>query len=84
MTAYLTRRLGTSVVILIGISIFIFALLHAVFPSPAIVVLGPKATPAAVAAWNQANGFSAPVIVQYWHYLIGVLHGNLGYSYKLN
>jgi peptide/nickel transport system permease protein len=71
-------------VILIGISIFIFALLHAVFPSPAIIVLGPKATPAAVAAWNQANGFSAPVIVQYWHYLIGVLHGNLGYSYKLN
>jgi peptide/nickel transport system permease protein len=84
LTAYLTRRLGTSVVILIGISIFIFALLHAVFPSPAIVVLGPKATPAAVQAWNQANGFSAPVIVQYWHYLIGVLHGNLGYSYKLN
>jgi peptide/nickel transport system permease protein len=71
-------------VILIGISIFIFALLHAVFPSPAIIVLGPKATPAAVAAWNQANGFSAPEIVQYWHYLIGVLHGNLGYSYKLN
>jgi peptide/nickel transport system permease protein len=84
LTAYLTRRLGTSVVILIGISIFIFALLHAVFPSPAIIVLGPKATPAAVAAWNQANGFSAPMIVQYWHYLIGVLHGNLGYSYKLN
>ena len=68
MIAYLTRRLGTSVVILVGISIFIFALLHAVFPSPAIIVLGPKATPAAVAAWNQANGFSAPVIVQYWHY----------------
>ena len=84
MTAYLTRRLGTSVVILIGISIFIFALLHAVFPSPAIVVLGPKATPPAVKAWNQANGFAGPWIVQYWHYLIGVLHGNLGYSYKLN
>jgi peptide/nickel transport system permease protein len=84
LTAYLTRRLGTSVVILIGISIFIFALLHAVFTSPAIVVLGPKATPPAVAAWNTANGFNAPVIVQYWHYLTGVLHGNLGYSYKLN
>jgi peptide/nickel transport system permease protein len=84
LTAYLTRRLGTSVVILIGISIFIFALLHAVFTSPAIIVLGPKATPPAVRAWNAANGFNAPVIVQYWHYLNGVLHGNLGYSYKLN
>jgi peptide/nickel transport system permease protein len=75
---------GTSIVILIGISIFIFVLLHAVFPSPAIVVLGPRASPVAVSAWNAANGFDAPVIVQYWHYLIGVLHGNLGYSYKLN
>ena len=84
MIAYLTRRLGTSVVILVGISIFIFALLHAVFPSPAIVVLGPKATPPAVRAWNQLNGFNAPVIVQYWHYVTGVLHGNLGYSYKDN
>ena len=84
MTAYLIRRLGTSVVILIGISIFVFALLHAVFPSPAIVVLGPKANPVAIRDWNTANGFGAPWIVQYWHYVIGALHGNLGFSYKLN
>ena len=50
MTAYLIRRLGTSLVILTGISIFIFILLRTVFPSPAIVVLGPKASPAAIAA----------------------------------
>jgi peptide/nickel transport system permease protein len=84
MTAYLIRRIGTSIVILIGISIFVFILLHSVFPSPAIVILGPKATPAAVAVWNAQNGFSDPVIVQYWHYMYALLHGNLGYSYKLN
>lgn len=84
MTAYLIRRIATSIVILIGISIFVFILLHSVFPSPAVVVLGVKANPAAIAAWNKANGFDAPVIVQYWHYVDGVLHGNLGYSYKLN
>ena len=38
--------------ILIGISIFVYVLLHAVFPSPAIVILGPKASPAAIAAFN--------------------------------
>ena len=65
MTAYLIRRVGTSLVILIGISIFVFVLLHAIFPSPAIVVLGPKASPPAVAAWNAQNGFDEPVIVQY-------------------
>jgi peptide/nickel transport system permease protein len=84
LTAYLIRRCGTSVVILIGISIFIFILLHGVFPSPAIVVLGVKASPAAVKAWNAQNGFDAPVIVQYLRYVNGLLHGNLGYSYKLN
>jgi len=84
MTAYLIRRLGTSIVILIGISIFVFVLLHSVFPSPAVVVLGPKASPQAVAVWNAENGYNDPVIVQYWHYMYALLHGNLGYSYKLN
>ncbi len=70
--------------ILTGISVFVFVLLHAVFPSPAIVILGPKASPQAIAAFNAQNGYDRPVIVQYWHYLGGLLHGNLGYSYKLN
>jgi len=84
VTAYLIRRCGTSVVILFGISVFIFLLLHSVFPSPAIVVLGPKALPSAVNAWNKANGFDAPVFVQYLRYMGNVLRDNLGYSYKLN
>ncbi len=71
-------------IILVGISIFMFVLLRAVFPSPAIIVLGPKASPAAVKIWNEQNGFNEPIIVQYWHYIYNVFHGNLGYSYKLN
>jgi peptide/nickel transport system permease protein len=71
-------------VILFGISIFTFVLLHAVYPSPAIIILGPRASPAAINAWNAQNGFNEPVIVQYWQYMYAVLHGNLGYSYKLN
>jgi peptide/nickel transport system permease protein len=84
MISYLIRRAGTSLVILIGISIFIFVLLHSVFPSPAIVILGQKASPQAIAAFNAQNGYDDPVIVQYWHYIYGLLHGNLGYSYKDN
>jgi peptide/nickel transport system permease protein len=84
VTAYLIRRAGTSLVILVGISIFVFVMLHSVFPSPAIVILGPKASPTAVAAFNAQNGYDQPVIVQYWHYIDGLLHGNLGYSYKEN
>jgi peptide/nickel transport system permease protein len=84
LTAYLVRRCATSLVILFGISIFTFILLHAVYPSPAIIVLGPRASRAAINAWNAQNGFDEPVIVQYWQYMYGVLHANFGYSYKLN
>jgi len=84
VTAYLLRRLGTSIIVLIGISIFIFLLLHAIFPSPARVVLGLRASGAAVAAWNKQNGFDDPVIVQYLRYMNHLLHGNFGYSYAEN
>jgi len=84
VTAYLLRRIGTSIIVLIGISIFIFLLLHAIFPSPARVVLGLRANNAQVAAWNKANGFDEPVTVQYLKYMNGLLHGNLGYSYAEN
>ena len=84
MAAYVIRRCATSLVILFGISIFIFILLHSVYPSPAIIVLGPRASPASINTWNQQHGFDEPVIVQYWQYMYAVLHGNLGYSYKLN
>ncbi len=70
--------------ILIGISIFVFGLLHVVYPSPARVVLGTRASVAAIDAWNKEHGFSGSVFQQYWHYMDALLHGNLGYSFKLN
>jgi peptide/nickel transport system permease protein len=84
VTAYLLRRLGTSIIVLIGISIFIYLLLHAIFPSPARDVLGLRANNAQIAAWNAEHGFSRPVVEQYLSYMNGILHGNLGYSYSDN
>jgi peptide/nickel transport system permease protein len=82
--SYLVRRLITSIIVVIGVSIFIFLLLHAAYPSPARAVLGLSARPAQIAAWNKANGYDDPVIVQYFHYVNNLLHGNLGYSYVEN
>jgi peptide/nickel transport system permease protein len=81
---YIARRIGTSIVVLIGVSIFIFALLHAIYPSPAIDVLGSRANSTLIAAWNKQNGFDDPWIVQYLRYMGDLLRGNMGYSYKLN
>jgi peptide/nickel transport system permease protein len=84
VSAYLLRRIGSSIVVLIGISIFMYLLLHAVFPSPARLALGLRANNAQVAAFNKANGFDRPVFDQYLTYINGLLHGNLGYSYAEN
>jgi len=84
VSAYLLRRIGTSIIVLVGISIFMYLLLHVVFPSPAKIALGLKATPQAVASWNKQNGYDRPVIVQYLSCMNGLIHGNLGYSYAEN
>jgi peptide/nickel transport system permease protein len=84
VTTYLIRRVLTSIVVVLGVSIFVFLLLHIVFPSPAIDILGPRSTPQAIAGWNRSHGFDRPWFVQYWSYLVNVLHGNLGFSYKVN
>jgi len=84
MITYLARRFVTSVVVLIGVSIFIFVLLHATFPTPARAVLGLQARPAQINAWNKTNGYDDPVIVQYLHYINNQIHGHFGYSYVEN
>ncbi len=84
MITYLIRRLVTSVIVVIGVSIFIFILLHAIYPSPARDVLGLQAKPVAIAAWNKQNGYDDPVVVQYLRYMNNLIHGNLGYSYAEN
>ena len=71
-------------VVVVGVSIFIFVLLHAIYPSPAIDVLGPRANRVTIAAFNHANGFDNPWFVQYLDYMGNLLKGDLGYSYKLN
>ncbi len=84
MTAYLIRRLATSIIVVLGVSIFIFFLLHLIYPSPAQDILGPKATQGAVNSWNHQYGFDRPWLVQYLSYMNRLIHGNLGYSYKVN
>jgi len=84
VSAYLVRRAAVSVVIALGLSMAIFGMLHVLYPSPALVVLSPRTPNLVIAAWNREHGFDAPVIVQYLRYLNQALHGNLGFSYRLN
>jgi peptide/nickel transport system permease protein len=84
MTRYLVERLLHAVAVLLLVSLVVFVLLKALPGGAARAILGPRASPAAIAAFNSANGLNHPVIVQYVDWLWRLLHGNLGYSYHYN
>jgi peptide/nickel transport system permease protein len=70
--------------VILGVTIITFALLHALPGSLARDILGNRASPQAIAAFNHANGLDQSVFVQYWKFLDKLLHGNLGYSFQFN
>jgi peptide/nickel transport system permease protein len=81
---FLLRRLGQAAVVLLGVTLAVFILERLTPGSLAHAILGPRASPQAVAAFNAANGLNHPIIVQYLNFVGHLLQGNLGYSYKLN
>ena len=84
MIGYVIRRLIVAVIVTIGIAAITFAILHYLQPSPASVVLGTKARPAAIASWNKQHGYDRPEIAQFWSYLKQLAQFNFGRSYKQN
>ena len=83
MFAYIVRRLALMLVTLIGISIIIFVLLRIV-PGNIVDILFDAAgfvDPADKANLEKELGLDQPIVIQYLHWIGGLLHGDLGYSY---
>jgi len=81
VTSYFLRRAAQALVVVIGVMILTFILIHMVPGSAARAVLGVKATSARIAIFNAAYGLNRPLYVQFGDYVDQVLHGNLGDSY---
>ena len=84
MTSFLIRRIAQAVVVLLGVTLIVFLLERLTPGSLAHAILGPRASPQAVAAFNTTNGLEHPVVIQYLDFLGRLVRGNLGYSYRLN
>jgi peptide/nickel transport system permease protein len=84
MTGFIMRRLGQAIIVTLGVTVITFALLHLLPGSLARDVVGPRASPQAIAHFAHQNGLDKPVYVQYWLFLDKLIHGNLGYSYQYN
>jgi len=77
---FILRRLLLGIIVLILVSILVFLATQALPEDPARAILGRSATPASLAALRRQLHLDQPVIEQYWTWVTGLLHGNLGTS----
>lgn len=80
----LAKRLGTSLIVLIGVSLLIFAIARVIPGDPARIALGPNATPEAVAALRDKLHLDASFFAQYGYFLADLARGDLGISLYTN
>ena len=81
MRSYLLRRLWQAVLVLFGVSVVVFLILH-LTGDPAALLLPPDATAEDVARFRKAMGFDDHVAVQYVRFLKGALRGDFGESVR--
>ena len=81
---YIIRRIGQALIVIAGVTLIVFILRHLLPGSIARAILGIRATPPAIAAFNRQNGLDRPWPLQYVTFLDQIIHGNLGYSFKQN
>jgi peptide/nickel transport system permease protein len=81
MVGYLIRRLIHVVLVLIGVSIITFLILHALPHDPARQVAGRTASPEQVEQVRHELGLDRSLPVQYWHFAVKLVQGDLGRSY---
>ncbi len=84
MRGFILRRLGQAVIITLIVSVLVFFLLHCLPGGLVRAQLGSRASSYAVRQLSRQEGLLRPLPVQYGVWLWNALHGNLGFSYKLN
>jgi ABC-type dipeptide/oligopeptide/nickel transport system permease component len=80
--AFALKRLAGMIVVVWGVTLITFFMVHLAPGNPIRNALGQHATGNAVAQFAQAYGLDKPLIVQYMNYLGGLLHGYLGPSFE--
>ena len=80
LLSYSIRRILMLIPVLLGMSLVVFSIIHAIPGDPALTILGEKATPEALEDLREALGLHNPWYIQYFDYLKKILTGDLGVS----
>lgn len=77
---FIVRRLLHMVIVVLGVTIVVFFMIHLVPGDPARIYLGTRATPSAIAHLHEQWGLDQPLPQQYLSFMGDLLHGDLGES----
>jgi peptide/nickel transport system permease protein len=78
----IAKRLAAVVVIVLALTAVLFALQNISPTDPIRAMLGPSASQELVAETRRQLGLDDPITLQYARYVGGLLHGDLGASYR--
>ncbi|MFE0021281.1 ABC transporter permease [Amycolatopsis sp. NPDC059021] len=83
MGRYILRRAGVSALMLVGVSVLVFVVLRLLPGDPTVTKVGAAQgiDPKALLRLRTELGLEDPLPVQYWHWITGLLTGDLGRSY---
>ncbi len=79
---YILRRLLYVLPVLLGVTILVFFISHAIPGDPAQMIAGPKASRQAVEEIRRSHGLDKPLPIQYLRFVSGLVQGDLGRSIR--
>jgi peptide/nickel transport system permease protein len=81
MLVYLAKRLGASIVILLGVTVVTFCLTYLMPADPVAMIAGRNSTAETRELIRKQLGLDRPLIVQYTNYVTRLAQGDFGRSY---
>lgn len=82
MAGYVARRAAQAVVVMVGVSVLVFALVHLVPGDPIRASLGTRYDPVIADQLRERSGLDQPLVTQYFTWLGSALTGDLGVSFR--
>ena len=79
---FVARRLLYSIIVMLGVLVVVFMLVHLVPGDPVRIALGTRYTPQAYQALRSASGLDRPIVEQFFGYIGSALTGDLGVSFR--
>lgn len=84
MIKYILKRILMLIPVLIGVTFIVYFILALTPGDPVTIILGDQATEQSKEELREELGLNQPLLKRYADYMVGLLHGDMGKSYKNN